>query len=287
MLIQERRLEYKNKAVMGGLEKFAPNWVAEAQQEATTDAERQLIEEVSQDLYRYPDIPEADRPNFIHRILVRLHKSDNSAAKAKPESKPTADKKTPAPPPAEASEEAAPTPKPAPAPAPEPAPTPTPTPTPEPAQALAAESIQETKLAPKKPAPPPPSSPRGETRSEFAQTGLNSSVTKLPGIKEAMAKKLAKLGVHTVGDFLNLYPRRYDDYRSLKPINRLQYGEEDEKEQTRSASAVDALCNLSFQLRCLGAFSDHPDDQGRQEDCSGQHGDSFEDLFCAAVETPG
>ncbi|MFC1974877.1 ATP-dependent DNA helicase RecG [Chloroflexota bacterium] len=237
MLIQERRLEYKNKAVMGGLEKFAPNWVTEAQQEATTDAERQLIEEVSQDLYRYPDIPEAERPNFIHRILVKLHKSDNSAAKAKPESKPTADKKAPAPPPAEAGEEAAPTPKPAPTPTPapepeptpepEPAPTPTPTPTSEPVQALAAESTQETKPAPEKPAPPPPSSPRRETtRSEFAQTGLNSSITKLPGIKEAMAKKLAKLGIHTVGDFLSLYPRRYDDYRSLKPINRLQYGEE-------------------------------------------------------------
>jgi ATP-dependent DNA helicase RecG len=48
----------------------------------------------------------------------------------------------------------------------------------------------------------------------------------LPGIKEAMAKKLANLGVRTIGDFLCLYPRRYDDYRQLKPINQLRYGEE-------------------------------------------------------------
>jgi ATP-dependent DNA helicase RecG len=41
-----------------------------------------------------------------------------------------------------------------------------------------------------------------------------------------MAKKLANLGVRTIGDFLSLYPRRYDDYRQLKPINQLRYGEE-------------------------------------------------------------
>ncbi|HXV41506.1 MAG TPA: ATP-dependent DNA helicase RecG, partial [Anaerolineae bacterium] len=41
-----------------------------------------------------------------------------------------------------------------------------------------------------------------------------------------MAKKLANLGVYTIGDFLSLYPRRYDDYRALKPINQLQFGEE-------------------------------------------------------------
>jgi ATP-dependent DNA helicase RecG len=41
-----------------------------------------------------------------------------------------------------------------------------------------------------------------------------------------MANKLANLDIHTVGDFLKLYPRRYDDYRSLKTISQLQYGED-------------------------------------------------------------
>ncbi|MBN1991888.1 MAG: hypothetical protein JW953_04245, partial [Anaerolineae bacterium] len=94
MLIQERRLEYKNKAVMGGLEKFAPNWVTEAQQEATTAAERQLIEDVAQKLYRYPDIPETDRPNFVHRLLVKLHKSGEQAT-AETETAADKDKPTP------------------------------------------------------------------------------------------------------------------------------------------------------------------------------------------------
>jgi ATP-dependent DNA helicase RecG len=56
--------------------------------------------------------------------------------------------------------------------------------------------------------------------------GLDSSITKLPGIKKGFAQRLAVLGVQTVGDLLQLYPRRYDDYRSLKTINRLEYGEE-------------------------------------------------------------
>jgi len=32
--------------------------------------------------------------------------------------------------------------------------------------------------------------------------------------------------VHTIGDLLYLFPRRYEDYRSLKPIAQLEYGEE-------------------------------------------------------------
>jgi ATP-dependent DNA helicase RecG len=34
------------------------------------------------------------------------------------------------------------------------------------------------------------------------------------------------LGLNTLGDLLYYFPRRYDDYSTLKPINRLQYGED-------------------------------------------------------------
>jgi ATP-dependent DNA helicase RecG len=213
MLIQERRLEYKNKAVMGGLEKFAPNWVTEAQEEASTDAERLLIEEVAQDLHRYPEVSEVDRPNFIHRILVRLHKSGSQPSPSSSESEKEkvneapSDKPAPVQPPPETSEK------------------PEPIPKPEPVEVKTAEPAQEINIAPEKPAPAPTPRPRQAT-VDFAQAGLNSSVTKLPGIKQAMARKLANLGVYAINDFLTLYPRRYDDYRSLKPINRLQYGEE-------------------------------------------------------------
>ncbi|MEM7344357.1 MAG: hypothetical protein AAF485_08930, partial [Chloroflexota bacterium] len=83
MLIQERRLDYKNKAVMGGLDKFMSKWVVDARQEATNEAELTLIKEVEQELIRYPDIAADDRPNYIHRILVKLNKSQSSKSATK------------------------------------------------------------------------------------------------------------------------------------------------------------------------------------------------------------
>ena len=41
-----------------------------------------------------------------------------------------------------------------------------------------------------------------------------------------MARKLANLGIVCIEDFLKHYPRRYDDYRALKPINQLEYNED-------------------------------------------------------------
>jgi ATP-dependent DNA helicase RecG len=76
------------------------------------------------------------------------------------------------------------------------------------------------------PAPTTPSPPPKPSASERPIDGLGSSITRLPGIKTGYAERMAKLGVETIGDILELYPRRYDDYRSLKTINQLEYGEE-------------------------------------------------------------
>ncbi len=76
-------------------------------------------------------------------------------------------------------------------------------------------------------APPttPPISPK-PSAPERPLDGLDSPITRLPGIKKGYAQRMANLGVETIGDMLQLYPRRYDDYRSLKTINQLEYGEE-------------------------------------------------------------
>jgi ATP-dependent DNA helicase RecG len=60
----------------------------------------------------------------------------------------------------------------------------------------------------------------------YSHTGLDSPVTALQGVGPQQAKRLAKLGVHTIRDMLYLFPRRHDDYSQLKPINRIEYGEE-------------------------------------------------------------
>ncbi len=52
----------------------------------------------------------------------------------------------------------------------------------------------------------------------------SSSVTELKGVGEAQAKRFAVLGVKTVDDLINYYPRRYDDFSALNPVNKIQPG---------------------------------------------------------------
>jgi hypothetical protein len=65
----------------------------------------------------------------------------------------------------------------------------------------------------------------GDT-SEAAKLGLNAPLTVLPGIGPKHAETLTRLGLKTLGDMLYYFPRRYDDYSQLKPIDRLWFGEE-------------------------------------------------------------
>ena len=45
---------------------------------------------------------------------------------------------------------------------------------------------------------------------------LKSPVTELKGVGEAQAKSFAVLGVKTVADLMDYYPRRYDDYSEVQ-----------------------------------------------------------------------
>ncbi|HEY9087766.1 MAG TPA: ATP-dependent DNA helicase RecG, partial [Anaerolineaceae bacterium] len=56
--------------------------------------------------------------------------------------------------------------------------------------------------------------------------GLKAGLTVLPGIGSKHAQTLSELGLNTLEDLLYYFPRRYDDYSQLKPINRIQFGEE-------------------------------------------------------------
>lgn len=44
-------------------------------------------------------------------------------------------------------------------------------------------------------------------------------------LAEAKAKSLSKLGIATLGDLINWFPRRYEDRREIKPISQLIPGE--------------------------------------------------------------
>ena len=53
---------------------------------------------------------------------------------------------------------------------------------------------------------------------------LNSPVTELKGVGEELAGKFAQLGIRTVGELIDNYPRRYEDYSTVTPINHLKPG---------------------------------------------------------------
>lgn len=85
-------------------------------------------------------------------------------------------------------------------------------------------------------------------QSENLQTGpfepvdLNSPVTVLSGIGPKNSQNLTRLGIFTLKDLLYYFPRRYDDYSQLKPINRIGY-----KEQITIIGTIKNVSTLPIQ----------------------------------------
>jgi ATP-dependent DNA helicase RecG len=63
-------------------------------------------------------------------------------------------------------------------------------------------------------------------KTSATPAALDAKLTVLQGVGPSNAASLARLGLHTLGDMLYNYPRRYDDYSQLKPIKNLFYGEQ-------------------------------------------------------------
>lgn len=73
----------------------------------------------------------------------------------------------------------------------------------------------------------PPQRFDSATSAKHSQTpaALSAELTVLNGVGPKNADSLEKLGMRTLGDMLYYFPRRYEDYTLLKPINALMYGE--------------------------------------------------------------
>lgn len=65
-------------------------------------------------------------------------------------------------------------------------------------------------------------------------------VSKLGGIGPKRAELFAKLGINSVGDLLNYYPRTYEDWQSVKKIENLEYGKTECIRATLATSVNDA-----------------------------------------------
>ena len=53
---------------------------------------------------------------------------------------------------------------------------------------------------------------------------LSTSITELKGVGDELAKKLALLGVETIGELVENYPRRYVDYSNVVPLEQIRPG---------------------------------------------------------------
>jgi len=194
----------RDKAVIGGLGKFADFWEKEAVREAPAEQVTQIVA-LLRGYNALPDRPA--RVQAIERIKTLM---------VTPVPAPIVDA-PPAPPPIEPA-----------APLVEPEP-------------VAPHGVKDHPVVEPPPfqeavQPRPSPKPTGQApgvptivphaAAQVERMGLDAPVTVMVGISRGYAEKFVKLGVTTIRDLLYLFPRRYDDYRNLKPINRLEYGEE-------------------------------------------------------------
>jgi ATP-dependent DNA helicase RecG len=204
---------YRDKAMIGGLSQFAARW----QQEAGDGEDVQHIADI---LRTYSQLNPVDPRRMAITQIVQLMGMPVSGVKpstapieppAEPQLEPAAVVAV-EPPPAQSG---------APSPSIESAPPPRPSVASEPPPPPAAPIAEQKPIEKPKPRPLP------EARDEQGnRIGLASPVTVISGIGPAIAEKLERLGVKTIRDLLYFFPRRYDDYSNLRPINRLQYGDE-------------------------------------------------------------
>lgn len=67
---------------------------------------------------------------------------------------------------------------------------------------------------------------RKNTNQPYQDPSLFSDIKVIWGIGEKNSRIFNKLGIFSIYDLLKYFPRKYQDYSKLKPINQLNYGEE-------------------------------------------------------------
>ena len=202
---------YDNKAVMGGLQGMLESWELEARADQLPE---ELIQAVVIRLRDYQRLSEASRKETLHGIWARVQRETGGhepvsapAPQAPPHSSTPVEQSSLAPEPltevvtAEPQDDLE---------------------EKEPPEEEPAEQPEETSH-PTPPAAPP--KPRRGTLPEGPSAALNASITVLPRVGERKAKTLERVGIYNLGDMLYYFPRRYDDYSQLVPINRLQYNQ--------------------------------------------------------------
>jgi ATP-dependent DNA helicase RecG len=207
----EETYGHSDRAVIGGFASFAAVWREEAVRQSPEEAELRKVEEIVDLLSGYGDADYSRRVKIIDDILNRLSAEGDSrlGTRRPPPHKPG----TPA---AKVEEPTVP-------------------------------SLQKPGTSVKPAQTPASDRPKPAPIAQRTSSGLAAPVTTLPGVSTAYSSRLERLGIQTVRDLIYHFPHRYDDYSQLKPINRLEYGDETtvigtiwetSTRKTRSGSAI-------------------------------------------------
>lgn len=186
----EHQNGYNDTAIIGGLTKMLDYWEGEARTDGISE---EIIQAVLQRLQSYGKLTPDSRAESLKGLWKRIGDQYPEATKKQtraPRSKP----------------------KPAPA-------TPPVSPT-------SKKGGAEGAVKKERPAPPGRSETAPGGKTSATPAALNADLTVLQGVGARHAQTLGKLGMHTLGDMLYNFPRRYDDYSQLKPIKDLFYGQQ-------------------------------------------------------------
>ena len=206
---------YQNKAVVGGIRQFAVYWVGQARDEAVDEADRAFVEQTAETLMDYGRLPGVEaRAKAIDALIenlkrrqARVGESESPQPQRPPKQKRERVAQKPSKPLMEAKPQTETAVQPRPA-------------RREDSRKPPARPKSRTKRAPK------PAQAPVLVKADPDPGGLQQSVTILKGVGPKIAEKLSRLGAATIWDLLYIFPRRYDDYSLMKPIGRLQYGEQ-------------------------------------------------------------
>ncbi len=229
--------DFNNRAIIGGFRKILPSWESEARAEGVSNT---IIMAVTARLRDYHQLTPVSREEALMGLWKRIQRSSDHAvpdlfgtALGQP-GRAAAPVSTP---PEKAAATPAETPPEPPAVQPQPAAVERP-PEPAPETRPASESPQATEPSqapePQLPDEPPLKSRLARRRGfsmpqpvlEGESAALDAPLTVISGIGPKTAESLARLGLNNLGDALYYFPRSYQDYARMLPINRLMYGDQ-------------------------------------------------------------
>jgi len=210
----EHENKYQNTAIIGGLAKMLDYWEGEARADGITE---EVIQAVVSRLRSYEKISPDGRAESLKGLWKRIGDTYPEAGQKPKQTQPQQTQPRPQQQPQQ----------------PRPQQPQQRQQTPLPAQEAKPEG-QQSRPAPQQPQPRPQAPrqnppPRSEAvvGAKHSQTpaALSAALTVLQGVGPRNAESLEKLGLQTLGDMLYYFPRRYEDYSQLKPIQSLMYND--------------------------------------------------------------